>query len=361
MSLSASLLENSTFLYSRARSLGFTAEYILLQSLAQILRGQAPSKASIDASLVARIRGEMTALLKRDSQNIAQGFYPIQVLEPESPIKHVLRIPQIVWDGIKIEYRRRRGKTTEFSPEAQSLLDRLPRYYQRNFHFQTDGYLSGESAKLYEHQVEILFQGAGDAMRRLLIAPLKRELSALGKPVDGEGLTFLEVGAGTGTATKFMRLAFPRAKIVALDLSDPYLKEAQRKLQDYPRIDFIQGDGTDLPFSDGIFDLAYSVFLFHELPSDARIRVLRESLRVSKPGGWVAAIDSLQTGDVPEFDQVLENFPKEYHEPFYRDYLQRPLEGGFAEAGLRDARSEIGFFSKLVLGRSPTSSIGPGE
>ena len=39
-----------------------------------------------------------------------------------------------------------------------------PDYYQ-NFHHQTDGYLSDHQA-LYDLQVEILFNGSADAMRR---------------------------------------------------------------------------------------------------------------------------------------------------------------------------------------------------
>ncbi len=51
----------------------------------------------------------------------------------------------------------------------------LPEYYGRNFHYQTEGYLSEESAELYEHQTEILFMGTLGLMRRLCSWGERRE------------------------------------------------------------------------------------------------------------------------------------------------------------------------------------------
>ena len=36
---------------------------------------------------------------------------------------------------------------------------RYPRYFLQNFHYQSGGYLTDESAALYDHQVEVLFVG----------------------------------------------------------------------------------------------------------------------------------------------------------------------------------------------------------
>ena len=53
---------------------------------------------------------------------------------------------------------------------------RFPRYYLQNFHFQTDGYLSDASAELYDYQVDVMFYGAADAMRRQALVPLGETL-----------------------------------------------------------------------------------------------------------------------------------------------------------------------------------------
>lgn len=334
------------YAYARGRSAFFSLEYMVLDLMSAALPGTSQYRKKPDFKTLMAIRRELLDLLKADSANIAQGLYPFTVLQPESPLKHFTRLPRIIADGFSIYWRRARGKTTVFENEARELLDELPRYYRRNFHFQTDGYLSEHSADLYEHQVEMLFAGAADAMRRLVIAPLREKFGS----GDGKGLTFLEVGAGTGRATRFVRLAFPKAKIVALDLSDPYLKKAQKNLERFKRIYFVQGDGADLPFESKHFDAVYSVFLYHELPRDVRSQVLAEQRRVLKPGGLMALVDSIQHCDTDAFKSTLVEFPDSFHEPFYRDYVTHPIEGLAKKAKFVDVKSRHSFFAKVCSG-----------
>jgi ubiquinone/menaquinone biosynthesis C-methylase UbiE len=255
-------------------------------------------------------------------------------------------------DGIRLSARRSRGRTTEFNRQARELLDELPRYYRRNFHFQTDGYLSERSAALYEHQVEMLFRGTADAMRRLILPPLKKHFGGS----DGKGLRLLEVGAGTGRTTRFVRLAVPKARIIAMDMSESYLRHASRSLAHSQRVDFLQGDGGVLPFKDGEFDGIYSVFLFHELPRQAREQSLAEARRVLKPGGFFGFVDSVQKGDKAGFDPLLTHFPVEFHEPYYRDYLEHSMEGLIRSAGFEGLEQGTGFLSKWVAARRPLSA-----
>jgi ubiquinone/menaquinone biosynthesis C-methylase UbiE len=328
---------------------GFTLEYFLLQGLSHLLPKPLLKPPKLDWKTIRAIRAELDELLRKDSQHMAQGDYPIRVLAPESPFKHFRRLPLLLADAYSIHRRRIRGKTTEFDAEAKSFLSELPRYYRRNFHFQTSGYLSRRSAEVYEHQVELLFQGCADAMRRLILPELRRHFGN----TDGEGLKFLEIGAGTGRATRFVHLTFPKARIVAVDLSDPYLKTAQRNLADYSRIDFNQADGAHLPFKDEEFDAVYSVFLYHELPKSAREAVVAESQRVLKKGGFFGFVDSLQTGDKKLFDALLRQFPKEFHEPFYREYISSPMEALLKDQGFTHIRSDTGFTSKVCSAVSP--------
>lgn len=339
-------LDTALLTYSRARSLGFTLEFFALTGLANLGPTGAKddtAQLKLDPALVPVIQKELLECLLRDAQNMRKGVYPISVLMPETPLEHLKRIPKLLWDGVSIYRRRILGQTTQFGKRAQLILDELPRYYRRNFHFQTEGYLSARSAELYEHQVEMLFGGAADAMRRLVIPELRRRFGTS----DGKGLRFLEVAAGTGRSARFVHLAFPKAKIVVSDLSEPYLKLAQRKLAQFSKIDFVQADGASLPFQTGHFDAVYSVFLFHELPLAAREAVLAESRRVLKKDGIFAFVDSAQQGDLPELNPILENFPKQYHEPYYRDYIENPMENLIKKAGFTDLHSGRGFFSKV--------------
>jgi len=327
---------------SGAKSAGYIFENRLLFLLSKAVPGQRPQTLEPDPSLIPKVRKELLEALRQDALNIKNGVYPFPVLKPGSPFQHARRLPRLLWDSLRIAARRNSGRTSEFNAKSKELLSELPRYYRRNFHFQSNGYLSRESAELYDHQVDILFSGATDAMRRLIIAPL-RERFGNG---DGKGLTFLEIGTGTGRSTQFVHQAFPRAKIIAVDLSEPYLKYAQEKLLKMDHVHFLQADGAHLPFQEKQFDAVYSVFLFHELPMKARLAVLEESKRVLKPGGFMGAVDSIQKGDKKDFDPLLEQFPRVFHEPFYRNYIENPLEELMSRHADGDVKVNSSFFSK---------------
>lgn len=334
------LMELPLLAWANARSLHFVAQYRLLTLASMGLPGGLkPDPLAPLQELIA----EKDRLFERDIAHMRAGLYPIDVLAPENPLTHAARLPRIVADGVVMSVRRALNQTAAFDEQAKAYAVNLPKYYMRNFHHQTNGYLSETSAELYEHQVEMLFGGMADAMRRLVIPPMK---ATFGR-TEGRGLTFLEIGAGTGRATRFLRLAFPEARIVALDLSHPYLKVAQRNLAGFSRIDYLQGDGAQLPFTDAQFDAVYSVFMFHELPLNVRQQVMAESRRVLKPGGFLGAVDSLQKGDRPAFDPLLTRFPQNYHEPFYPNYLQHPLSGMMGADDCAPVETELGGLAKV--------------
>ncbi len=290
---------------------------------------------------------DLSALLKQDAKNIAHGVYPAEVLWTESATEFLKRTPQVLLDSMKIQKRRLQSRAHDFNPEAAEYLRDVPDYFQRNYHFQTGGYLTEKSAELYEHQVEILFTGAADAMRRLILPQLREHFPY----TKGEGLHFLEVAAGTGRLTRFVKLVFPKAKVTVMDVSHPYLKKAQKNLAEFKRLDFVQGDAADLPFKDQQFDAVYSCFLFHELPLPERKRVLAEGYRTLKPGGFYGFVDSVQSADKKDFDWALKQFPIDFHEPFFKNYVQNPMEGLLQAAGFENVRTELGFFSKAVGAR----------
>ena len=69
--------------------------------------------------------------------------------------------------------------------------------------------------------------------------------------------------------------------------------------------------------------------------------------------------NSLQTGDEPDYDAMLDSFPAGFHEPYYASYLREDLDRlmtpNFASAGRYPA-----YFSKVVSYRhEPDSVAGP--
>jgi ubiquinone/menaquinone biosynthesis C-methylase UbiE len=339
--------------FSTLRAMHFFLQMQVLSRTARLVPFGANSVApQLDKKSVEMLAQEVKKLVEADSNNMTQGYYPATVLKTEPLFKHIKRIPQLLWDGLLINWRRNRKSTRKFSAEAQKNSEGLPEYYLRNFHFQTDGYLSVESADLYEHQVELLFTGMADAMRRLFIKPLKDAMTADGVSATSS-LKILELAGGTGRASRFMKLAFEKSHITVSDISAPYLKAARKKLEDLDGLDFVQADATKTPFKDESFDVVFCVFLFHELPQAERENVLAEASRLLKPGGYFAAIDSIQLEDRPDLDPYLLDFPKQFHEPFYTNYIKTPLPPLLERAGLKLRESDTGFLSRWWLARKP--------
>lgn len=257
-------------------------------------------------------------LHEQEAIHLETGVYPWTAVDIENPVSHIRNYADVLRDGIKVAWRMRNNKNKDFSPEAAEHSAEAPEYYSRNFHFQTDGYFSESSARRYDHQVEILFNGTAGVMRRAILPPLADLLP--------KNARILDLGCGPGTSTRYLAATFPKARITAIDLSAPYLKIAQEKLRDYSKVDFLQADATNMDFKDGLFDSVVSTYLLHELPKPEREHVIREAWRLLKPGGVLAIADSLQWDDDPELNWALDRFPKIYHEPFYKNYVQNKME-----------------------------------
>jgi ubiquinone/menaquinone biosynthesis C-methylase UbiE len=227
----------------------------------------------------------------------------------------------------------------------------LPRYYRQNFHFQTDGYLSKESARLYDFQVEALFAGTADAMRRRAYVPLARFIASR----DPARTTLLDIGAGTGGFLSFVRTAQPHLKMVALDLSRPYLERARRALSATGRVKFIPAPAEAMPLAETSVDAAVSIYLFHELPPGIRATAAREIARVLKPGGIFVLADTIQYGDLEGCDGLIETFPSLLHEPYYESFARSDLAALFGAARLKLVDTDIAYLTKISVFEKPRS------
>jgi hypothetical protein len=69
---------------------------------------------------------------------------------------------------------------------------------------------------------------------------------------------------------------------------------------------------------------------------------------VLKPGGLLVFLDSLQMGDKPGWDGLLEAFPYRLHEPYYRSYAIDDLDAMFNAAGLAPQSTSTPYLAKLI-------------
>lgn len=330
------IIENSIVASNLSKTLLYSLEYRLLNKLSKSLSFfvKAPFEEK-DKDLIHFLRDQVIQLHKEDAKNIADGIYPIEVIKPKGAKEHIKNLPKLILDSLKVSRRRKYNIKKDFDIEPEDAPD----YLKRNYHFQTDGYFSEQSAKLYEHQVEVLFSGTAGPMRRMLIKKIKEKLK------NDKPLRILEIGAGVGTATLDFSKSFNFSSYTVTDVSEPYLNVARKRLND-PCFEFVQTAGESLPFETGQFDLVFSVYLFHELPGSIREKVLAESYRVLKEGGIVAICDSLQKDDEPKLNRVLENFPIDYHEPFYKGYTVWKTSESLDSLGFKNIYSDFKLLSK---------------
>jgi ubiquinone/menaquinone biosynthesis C-methylase UbiE len=204
--------------------------------------------------------------------------------------------------------------------------------------------MTEESARLYDMQVEVLFSGSANAMRRQALVPIAEALRGR----DQRRVAFADIACGPGTFLRQVRQAFPRLPVLAIDLSEPYAAEARRRLGSRPNVRALVAKAEALPLADASLDIATCIFLFHELPPEVRRAVAHEMARVIKPGGLLVFIDSLQPGDEPDYDGLLELFPALFHEPYFESYLADDLEALFGDAGFEVEGKTNAFFSKVL-------------
>ena len=301
---------------------------------------------NIDRKLLIDIQKSMDLLREEDWLDAEKNIYPIKLLFDEPWLRYLTQYPKILLD-MPNTWDRRRKQNVQDLPKSVDK-ENYPQYYLRNFHHQTDGYLSDFSASIYDLQVEILFNGSADAMRRRIIKPLKEGLKNFNNRRKSS-LKILDVATGSGRTLKQLRGAFPKEKIMGLDLSGSYLKEASRYVSDLDGdlIELIKGNAEELPFEDNSLQGISCVFLFHELPRTIREKVLKEFFRVLESGGILVLADSIQISDSPDFIQIMENFHKSFHEPFYCDYIKDDINSKIREIGFNNIKSNSFFMTKV--------------
>ena len=75
-----------------------------------------------------------------------------------------------------------------------------------------------------------------------------------------------------------------------------------------------------------------------------------------KSGGRLVLVDSLQRGDQPDYEGLLELFPQTYHEPYYASYLNEDFTALAVGCGLTHIRDVNAFVSKVIVFDKTTGS-----
>ncbi len=122
------------------------------------------------------------------------------------------------------------------------------------------------------------------ALRANFLAPIRSPAS------------ILDVGCGTGRWPREVARTFPVARVVGVDLepapspaSTPALDLAAQSNYKFVAGNVLQG----LPFPDASFDFVHQRLLMGAIPAPRWANVVRELVRVTRPGGWVELVEAL--------------------------------------------------------------------
>jgi SAM-dependent methyltransferase len=167
----------------------------------------------------------------------------------------------------------RRRTTTLFSPEkrdqhASPIIDQRERLSDAPYLLPKDA----------QEQSRLNFQHCAlySAIGNHYLVPLRPDVA-----------TILDVGTGTGIWPVEMARLFPQAHLVGVDISAASLEHASSAACTFCLADILKG----LPFPDQQFDYVHQRLLVAAIPAANWPGVIRELVRVTRPGGWVELLE----------------------------------------------------------------------
>lgn len=303
---------------------------------------------------LAALRKAYLQLFVQDRANVEAGLYPAPDDLDVTALPRALKSARaFLGDAAEVNRRRLARDGTEVRAQVPEGTNRYPAYYLQNFHYQSGGWFTDDSALLYDTQVEALFSGTADAMRRAALAEISREL----KGHDQRTRRLLDVACGNGRFLEKVLEVYPKLNAAGLDLSPAYTSAARARLAPWRRAEVIHDAAEAMPLENASKDIVVSIFLFHELPPKVRPKVLAEIFRVLTPGGAFILADSVQFGDYPALDGLLEYFPHGFHEPYYKGYLDWNLDAALEAQGFVKERGTLAFLTKVTVWRRPRHDV----
>jgi len=201
-----------------------------------------------------------------------------------------------------------------------STITDYPSYYTKQFHAYDDGNLNWDAAFECESATmsmairtwpkePLTVKQAQDRLRASFTDAIKQYMKSCEMSLSNVQRV-LDVGCSVGVSTFYLADAFPTASTVdGLDLSPHFLAIARGRqlaqcgldclsvdpatrpdISKYSHIKWVHANIERTPFEDNTYDVAACSFIFHELPTDASLAILKELFRIVNCGGVVSIL-----------------------------------------------------------------------
>ncbi|MFH1861586.1 MAG: class I SAM-dependent methyltransferase [bacterium] len=174
------------------------------------------------------------------------------------------------------------------------------------------------------------------------------------KLLELEGVNqLLEIGFGSGVVAAKILDIYPNLTYSGVDFASKFIRTARAKLTN--RAHLVQGDAYSLPFRSAAFQRVLEMDAIHHFPREELPAVIREVVRVIKPGGLFLSVEDWALPPVSEREVLLYNLQKkrvltrtgrEYH-PFEDEWMTCFKTAGLSILTVEHAARPFSF-DKLV-------------
>lgn len=141
----------------------------------------------------------------------------------------------------------------------------------------------------------------------------------------------MDFGAGIGNALAPMHEAFPDAEIIALDVSRASLDLVDA--QAIPNVRTVAYDGLHIPLPDASLDCVFTACVFHHIPAEHHIALLKELRRVLRPDGMLVLFEHNPLNPMTRLAVARCEFDRDAVLIGAGEMRRRLMAGGFARTG----------------------------
>ncbi|HWO98544.1 MAG TPA: class I SAM-dependent methyltransferase [Bacillus sp. (in: firmicutes)] len=146
-----------------------------------------------------------------------------------------------------------------------------------------------------------------DQQRRKLIPCFKDFYSVPVSIIEAktEAPSVLDIGAGTGLFSSFIKEKYPHASITLIDLSEKMIDIAQKRFSEDQKMDYILADYTEHEF-DRTFDIIVSSLSIHHLCDEEKRNLYHKIFSLLNQGGIFINADQV-LGHTPFIESLYKN------------------------------------------------------